>query len=124
MVEQTDVYVGGGTSVSLESSRTVFKYDSVQDSWSSLPLSPYYIFGLVIAKNMITTVGGTSVLSSMTSDKLSSFDQAGTKKWCHVLPAMTTERSVCSAARYKDHIIVLGGKGCTVLLEILVGSPW
>ena len=109
VVSNTDVYVGGGTCTSFEFSRTVLKYDSVCDSWSSLPLSPYYTFGLVLAEGHVTTVGGTSILSSMTTDKVCSFDESGLKKWCHTLPPMTTERSVCSAASYKDYIIVLGG---------------
>ena len=109
VVRNTDVYVGGGTCISFEYSRTVFKYDTVHECWSSLPLSPYYTFGLVVAKGLVVTVGGTSVLSSLTTNKVCSFDERSTKKWCHLLPSMATERSVCSAMSYKDYIIVIGG---------------
>ena len=42
IVKETSVYVGGGNTGKLESTRTVYKYDSKLNSWSSLPITPYY----------------------------------------------------------------------------------
>lgn len=110
VVKNTNIYVGGGNAISIEISRTVFKYDTVNDSWSQLPISPYYTFALVLANGFVTTVGGVAVLSSLVTNKLGSFDEDNTKKWCHLLPAMPTERCVSSAVANKDHLIVVGGK--------------
>ena len=133
VVDSTDVYVGGGTCTSIESSRTVLKYDTVRDSWSTLPITPYYTFGLVVANGMVTTVGGISIVSSLTTNKLSSFDGVNTKKWCLVLPPMKTERSVCSVVGHKHLVIVIGGwshsrshdlfvEGCLLILSGFVSS--
>ena len=108
-MKDTDVYVGGGSTGSIEYSRTVFKYDTVKDSWSRLPISPYYTFALVLVNGFVTTVGGVAVLSSLVTNKLCSFDESNTKKWCHLLPAMPTERCASSAAATKDDLIVIGG---------------
>ena len=109
LVKDTNVYVGGGNTVSIDYSRTVFKYDTVNDSWSQLPISPYYTFSLVLVNGFVTTVGGVAVLSSLVTNKLGSFDENNTKKWCHLLPAMPTQRCVSSAVANKDHLIVIGG---------------
>ena len=48
------LYVGGGSTGKVETSRTVYKYCMIKDSWSSLPIAPYYTFALAVVKGYVT----------------------------------------------------------------------
>lgn len=52
------VYVGGGSTGRVETSRTVYKYNTTNDLWSSLPISPYYTFAMAMVKGYITGLYG------------------------------------------------------------------
>ena len=104
----TSVFVGGGNGSTLEASRTVFKYSSEQDTWLSLPFAPQYTFALVTVHDVVTVVGGVSVISSALTNAIMSFDE-NTKKWGQKFPAMPTERCASSALATDTHLIVIGG---------------
>ena len=59
----SSVYVGGGSTGRVETSRTVFKYSTTDNAWSSLPKAPYYTFALAIVKGSVT--GKTSSVCVM-----------------------------------------------------------
>ena len=48
------VYVGGGSTGKLETSRVVYRYNTIDDAWSSLPIAPYYTFALAVIKDRVT----------------------------------------------------------------------
>ncbi len=48
------VYVGGGSTGKVETSRTVYKYRTIDNAWSSLPIAPYYTFALAVVKGCVT----------------------------------------------------------------------
>lgn len=48
------VYVGGGSTGKVETSRTVYRYSSIDNVWSSLPICPYYTFALAVVKGCVT----------------------------------------------------------------------
>ena len=48
------VYVGGGSTGKVETSRTVYKYSTTDNAWSSLPIAPYYTFALAVVKGCVT----------------------------------------------------------------------
>lgn len=48
------LYVGGGSTGKVETSRTVYRYCTINDIWSSLPICPYYTFALAVVKGCVT----------------------------------------------------------------------
>ena len=48
------VYVGGGSTGKVETSRTVYKYSTTDNAWSLLPIAPYYTFALAVVKGCVT----------------------------------------------------------------------
>ena len=107
VVKGTTVFVGGGSGSSLEISRTIFEYNTESDVWSNLPLAPYDTFALVVVGDTITTIGGVSEYSTVTS-ALASFEE-NSRKWGRKFPAMPTERCASSALATDTHLIVIGG---------------
>ena len=78
------VYVGGGNTGKFESTRTVYKYDLKVNGWSNLPITPYYSFALALVQRYVTVIGGVTVISSLASNALYSFNKEKTKKWCDI----------------------------------------
>ena len=109
IVKETNVYVGGGNTGKLASTRTVYKYDSTVNSWSNLPITPYYTFALALVKGYVTVIGGMNVILSLASNSLYSFDEEETKKWCQKFPTMPTKRCASSATSSESYLIVVGG---------------
>ena len=109
IMKEANVYVGGGNTGKLQSTRTVYKYDSTVNSWSSLPITPYYTFALALVKEYVTVIGGMNVISSLASNAVYSFDEEETKKWCQKFPAMPTKRCASSAISTESYLIVVGG---------------
>ena len=109
IVKDTNVYVGGGNTGKLESTRTVYKYDSKVNGWSNLPITPYYTFALALVQGYVTVIGGVTVISSLASNALYSFDEEKTKKWCQKFPVMPTKRCASSATSTESYLIVVGG---------------
>ena len=107
-VKEKCVYVGGGNATKLDASRTVYKYDTEANIWSSLPITPYYTFSLALVKGWFTIIGGVAVISSVVSSALASFEEK-TKKWCHKFPAMPTGRCAASAISTNEYLVVAGG---------------
>lgn len=110
VVKGTKVYVGGGNTGRMESTRTVFEYETLANSWSKLPIAPYYTFGLALVDGKVVVIGGIDVISTLASDRLASFDD-NSKKWCHLLPHMPSKRCAVSAASTSTHLVVIGGIG-------------
>ena len=54
------VYVGGGSTGKVETSRTVYKYSPADNVWSSLPIAPYYTFALAVVKGYVTGLLATT----------------------------------------------------------------
>lgn len=106
-VKDRCVYVGGGNATKIDNSRTVFKFDS--QTWSRLPITPYYMFSLTVVKGQVTVVGGVTVVSSSMSNALASFNEEESKKWAHRLPAMPTKRCATSATSTESYLVVVGG---------------
>ena len=67
IVKETNVYVGGGNTGKLASTRTIYKYDSTVNSWSNLPIMPYYTFALALVKGYVRIIGGMNVILSLAS---------------------------------------------------------
>ncbi len=103
------VYVGGGNAVKIDNSRTVFKFEAGGDSWSRLPITPYYMFSLAVVKGWVTVIGGFTVISSSVTNALASFDEDKSMKWCHKLPAMPTKRCATSSTCTDNYLVVIGG---------------
>ena len=102
------MYVGGGNTGKLDSTRTVYKYESAKNAWSSLPITPYYTFSLALVKDHITVVGGVNIITSLASNALASFEE-NTQKWSHKFPPMLTKRCAASAVGTKTCLVVVGG---------------
>ena len=102
------VYVGGGNSRNLETSRSVHKYTPGNHQWESLPITPYLTFALSTVDDQLTVIGGVNTISSLTSSDLLTFDP-DVKKWKKVLPPMPTKRCAASATSLNGHLVVTGG---------------
>lgn len=96
------VYVGGGNTGKLEMTRTVYSYDTEVNVWSSLPITPYYTFSTL-------HIGGVTVISSLVTNTLFSFDEEKTERWCQRFPAMPTKRCSTSAVSTETYLVVVGG---------------
>ena len=129
VVKGSNVYVGGGNTGQMESTRTIYQYDTIKNTWSSLPITPYYTFSLALVKGYVTgmecldlhqhththtlththsVIGGTSVLSALVTNALASYDEV-TNKWSHRFPAMPTKRLASSATSTDEYLVVVGG---------------
>lgn len=54
VVKGSTVFVGGGNTGKMESTRTVYVYNTLKDAWCSLPITPYYTFALALVKGYVT----------------------------------------------------------------------
>lgn len=108
VTKDTSVYVGGGNSGSMEFTRTIMKYDTVTSQWSQLPITAYYTFSMALIKEMVTVIGGCSVLTACNSNELTSYDE-DSKKWRVKCPPMPTKRCATSAVSTATHVVVVGG---------------
>jgi len=103
------VYVGGGNTGKLETTRTVYSYDTEANVWSSLPITPYYTFSMALVQGYVTVIGGVTVISSLVTNTLFSFDEEKTERWCQRFPAMPTKRCATSAVSTESYLVVVGG---------------
>lgn len=108
VVKDANVYVGGGNTGKLESTRTVYKYETTKDVWSSLPITPYYTFSLALVKGQVTVVGGINVITAIASNTLATFEE-DKQKWSHKFPPMPTKRCAASAVGTETCLVVVGG---------------
>ena len=104
------VYVGGGNTSILETSRRVHKFVAGSNEWESLPITPYFTFALSTVAGQLTIIGGINILSSLTSADLLTFD-GNINKWKKTLPAMPTKRCAASATTLHKKLVVTGGIG-------------
>ena len=111
VVKGTNVYVGGGNTGKLESTRTVYTYDTELNVWSSLPITPYYTFAMALVQGYVTVIGGVTVISSVVTNTLFSFDEEKMNRWCQMFPAMPTRRCATSAVSTETYLVVVGGIG-------------
>lgn len=103
-----NVYVGGGNTGKMEFTRTVMKYDIATDIWTSLPITAYYTFSMILIKGLVTIIGGHSIVTACVCDVLTSYED-GSKKWSVKFPPMLTKRSASSAVSTSSHVVVAGG---------------
>ena len=104
---QHTVYVGGG-SVSTEKNKyVVMTYDIVSGKWDMLPPYRTRLFAMVVINNELVLVG-RKVRNGDASKELGLW-RAGSEKWAHPYPDMSTPRAWCSAVAYKQWLVVAGG---------------
>ena len=87
----------------------VFEYNSDRNSWSQLPPTPTASFALVVANQMLTTVGGYTT-QSFDNSLYSLMEDGGRKVWLPTLPPMREARVSPGAASSSNHIVVVGGE--------------
>ena len=108
-VNETVAYFNSATS------KTVFGYDTISDSWFSLPICPQQCFALVVVKGDLTAVGGfcriqaTNKLQTLVEKSSTSSRESST--WTDSkYPAMPTMRGRVAAVSTDDYLVVAGGQ--------------
>ena len=102
------VYVGGGSTGS-DDDYIVMAYDTISDSWATLPPYEAFQFAMTTIDNYLLLVGGEG--RDGVSNNVLGVWSADNKKWTHPYSDMTTPRYKCSAISYKYWVVVAGGKG-------------
>ena len=100
------VYVGGGYEAGLKELYTIYCYNLVNNSWSSLISTPYCLFAMTALNNNLLIAGGRNK-SLKTTDQVLTLDATG-----HLsnYAKMITARSLSTAAGYQGVLIITGGK--------------
>ena len=92
-------------------STTVHQYHSDSQQWSLLPDLPHYDSTLVMADNMLTSVGGyLTVPHKATNSLLSLRGEGRHRNWSLQFPTMPTKRSSTAVVYNGVALIVAGGK--------------
>ena len=93
--------------------RYIFAFDSVRDTWSTLPLCPQECFSLVVIENLLTAVGGQDSKSKKALGRLCSFAEhrlSNGGAWTQVFPPMLSERLWPAVLCAGSNLVVAGGK--------------
>ncbi len=105
VVVQGKIYVGGGLhDHNHRNNYTVMEYDISSRQWSQLP--QYYEtggFAMVAIKNQLVLVGGSEPRGRIRSLGV------WNGRWTHPYSEMRAPRTRCSAAAYKEWLVVAGG---------------
>ena len=107
-----NVYVGGGSTLSVDSRKcfVVMVYSLASGSWNKLPPHKTQWFGMVAVNNQLVLVGGnTSLLFNGATGILAMWDE-GSRTWTHPFPEMPTPRHSPSVIAYQKWLVVAGGK--------------
>ena len=102
------IYCGGGLTGKVGTSREVFKYDTITDTWLPLPRSPTYDHGLSTFNGQLVTTGGVLPDAPVytPTNRVYTFRDSN---WVAALPPMHTARFGPSTFTYNTHLIVCGG---------------
>ena len=124
------VYMGGGVCwiqnlIPMNTSDgacTVFKYDSKNDTWCTLPKVDIHKFGMAEYQKRPVLIGGASRRKYLGdtleySNQLNVWDDT-THNWISPYPAMKTERMQPTAVGYGSAIVVAGGKNSSHLSNV------
>ena len=93
--------------------RYIFTFDSVRDTWSTLPLCPQECFSLVVIENLLTAVGGQDLKSKKALGRLCSFAEHRSMNggaWTQIFPPMLSERLWPAVLCAGSNLVVAGGK--------------
>ena len=105
------VYVGGGFGSKLifhKPSYTIYFYDPVNNSWSSLFDVPYCLFAMTTWKNKLVIAGGQDASQKKTNQIFTTDDG----QW-KTFSKMITARAYATAAGYQELLIITGGRDYT-----------
>ena len=103
------MYVGGGRAgYGSDDNCIVMTYDISTGKWATLP--PYRARGFAMTAiiNQLVLVGG-SESGGAARRKMLGVWNSDDKQWTHPYPEMHTARSGCSAAVYREWLVVAGG---------------
>ena len=89
---------------------TVYRYDSSQDRWTTLPPLPVKYFGLGRINSTLVAIGGVknSKSSSTKTNEVYTYDERS-RKWKQTIPPMPTVRGSPSVLSLQSALIVAGG---------------
>ena len=114
-----DVFVGGGSTVSLpilslrdDDDHTVYQYHPPTDQWVPLPRYECVWFAMATLTNKLTLVGGfnTSTPSWQVTNQIAVWDTEGMSRgWTHPYPPMPTPRRSPAVATHDKRLVVAGG---------------
>lgn len=76
--------------------------------WTALPPAPVAYFSMEKVNGMLVLVGGLDITRKVATNQLTNWDK-DTQSWMCKLPPMQMPRQDCSAASYKDGLLVAGG---------------
>ena len=102
VVVEGTVYVGGYPGY------TVMTYDISTGKWAALPRYRASGYAMAAINNQLVLVGGSQYDGDVI--KVLGVWNVDNKQWTHPYPEMLTERSDCSAAVYKEWLVVAGGE--------------
>ena len=116
------VYAGGGTNGDI-----VYKYHIKNNNWATLPKANRQKFAMVCYNSQLILIGGKGLRAEYCNSLLVWDEQ--THMWTDDLyPPMRTARMQPAALRYKERIIVAGGKNALLIsldsVEVFDGSEW
>ena len=87
----------------------VYSYTLSQDNWTELKQCECLDFSMAVVNNQLTTIGGTSNLTTPTNTLLCLSRSSSEMKWEELLPPMPTARTYSAAVTTPTHLIVAGG---------------
>ena len=121
------VYCGGGDAALVAHHYVVYCYDTLQDSWTTLPPLPVYYFGLGEVNGKLVAIGGLKKDGHVPTNETHTYDEQS-KKWKRTIPPMPTARYSASVLSLQSALVVAGGiiSGHidTVELYNLATSQW
>ena len=99
---------------------SVFAFNSANSKWSELSTWPYRGFSLAIVNNLLTAIGGESLLVGVTNSLLSLTND----QWTEKFPPMPTKRYLTAAVCSGRSLVVAGGTSgeankCLSTVEVL-----
>ena len=103
------MYIGGGDTARVNDNCIVMAYDISTGQWTKLPPYRALFFAMTVISNQLVLVGGEG--RGGDRSKVLGVWRADGSKWTHPYPDMSTARAWCSAAAYKEWLLVTGGYG-------------
>ena len=112
------VYCGGGYTNRGDDGSIVYRYDSSQDNWITLPPLPVSWFGLGQVNGKLVAVGGVKKGNSTDCTKeVYTYDERS-KKWKLTITPMPTARCSPGVVSHQSALVVAGGSPYTGAVEI------
>ena len=101
----SDVYVGGGDGMNVE---TVMVYSLETGTWRTLPPYESRFFGMAVVNNQLVLVGGQSSSTRQVTNVLGLWDKRS-QTWIHPFSVMPTARHSLSVISYQKWLVTAGG---------------